>query len=61
MVGCHYSPGWWWMKGRLASASVRRYRGLPAAGVVNKGDAAQVVEAVLQCCAKEPLAKVSVY
>jgi len=48
------------MKGRLASASVRRYRGLGAASVVNKGDAAQVVQAVSACCAKEPLAKASV-
>lgn len=45
------------MKGRLASASVRRYRGLGAASVVNKGDAAQVVQAVWACCAKEPLVK----
>jgi CheY-like chemotaxis protein len=48
------------MKGRLAAASVRRYRGLGASSVVNKRDAAQVVQAVSACCAKEPLAKASV-
>jgi len=47
------------MKGRLASGSVRRYRALGASSVVNKGDVAQVVQAVSACCAKEPLAKAS--
>jgi CheY-like chemotaxis protein len=47
------------MKGGSASASesLRRYRGLGASSIVNKKDAAQVVQAVSSCCAKEPLAK----
>jgi len=48
------------MKGRLASESVRRYRALGVSHVVSKRDAAQVVQAVSWCCAKEPLAKASV-
>jgi CheY-like chemotaxis protein len=47
------------MRGRLASASVRRYRELGASSVVNKADLAQVVQAVLACCAEESLAKTS--
>ena len=38
-------------------ASARLYRGLGASGVVNKRDATLVVQAVLSCCAAEPLAK----
>jgi CheY-like chemotaxis protein len=48
------------MKGSLASESVRRYRTLGVSSVVSKRDAAQVVQAVSSCCAKEPLAKASV-
>jgi CheY-like chemotaxis protein len=49
------------MKGGSASESLRRYRGLGASSVVNKRDAAQVVQAVSACCAAEPLAKASVH
>jgi CheY-like chemotaxis protein len=45
------------MKGRSASESLRRYRALGAASVVNKRDAQQVVRAVWACCAKEPLVR----
>jgi CheY-like chemotaxis protein len=45
------------MKGRSSSVSLRRYRGLGAASVVDKRDPAQVVRAVSACCAKELLAK----
>jgi len=49
------------MKGGSSSESLRRYRALGAASVVNKRDAAQVVQAVSACCAKEPLVKASVH
>jgi len=49
------------MRGGSSSESLRRYRGLGAASVVSKRDAAQVMEAVLACCAKEPLVKASVH
>jgi len=49
------------MRGGTSSESLRRYRNLGASSVVNKRDAAQVVQAVSACCEKEPLAKVSVH
>ncbi len=47
------------MRGGLSSEPLRRYRALGAASVVNKRDAAQVLQAVTACCAKEALAKAS--
>lgn len=46
--------------GSPESGSIRRYRSLGASSVVNKRDPEQVMQAVSACCAKEPLAKVTV-
>ena len=46
------------MKGDAEPAPIRRYRGLGASSIVSKRDAAQVVQAVVTCCAKEPLVRV---
>jgi CheY-like chemotaxis protein len=45
------------MKGRAGTESQRRYRALGVSTVVNKRDAARVIEAVSSCCEPEPLAK----
>jgi DNA-binding response OmpR family regulator len=47
------------MRDGLSSEPLRRYRRLGASGVVDKRDAARVVQAVSAGCAADPLAKAS--